>query len=293
VAPRARPVRPSRELLVAGHVNVDHFLRIPAFPRADRTVPVLAERVELGGTATHIALVARAHGVQVGLLSRVGDRFPPPFRRRLAAAGIDLRGLRQVRGTPTPTCTILEPGDAPARTLIQQGPMASAAGAALPGRWWRSYRWLHLGTGDPRYYLRLARAASGGRQHVALDPAQEIFYRWDRATFRAILPHAELLFGNRAEVERAVALAGARDPPGLLRQLALVVRTEGAGGATAFYRGGSVHVAARAPRRTRTLIGAGDAFRGGFYGAWFAGGPLARCLAAGHRAALARIEGRA
>ncbi len=283
------PGRAARELLVAGHVNVDHFLRLAALPGPDRTAPVLAERVELGGTATNLALAARSGGVRVGLLSRVGDRFPPEFRARLAARGIDLRGLTTVAGTPTPTCTILELGRGPARTLIQQGPMTRAP-SGLPGPWWRAYRWLHLSTGDPSYHLRLARAARAGRQHVVLDPAQEIFYRWDARRFRSILPFTEVLFGNRAEIDRAVAWARADRPAGLLRQLSLVVRTEGADGATAFYRGGSVHVDARAPRRVRTLIGAGDAFRGGFYGSWFAGEPLARCLAAGHRAARSRIE---
>jgi len=175
--------------------------------------------------------------------------------------------------------------------LFQQGPMAASGPSPLPGAWWRSYRWLHLGTGDPAYYLRLARAARRARQRVALDPAQEIFYRWDRPTFRAILPLADILFGNRAEIARAVAWSEVRRPDDLVRLVPLVVRTEGPAGATGFFRGGAVHAEGRRPARRRTLVGAGDAFRGGFYGAWFAGEPLAGCLAAGHRAAIARIEG--
>ncbi|HYA10081.1 MAG TPA: PfkB family carbohydrate kinase [Thermoplasmata archaeon] len=280
-----------RDLLVAGHVVVDRYLSVARFPRADRTEPVVAERSELGGTATTVARVAARLGLSVGILSRVGDGFPATFRDDLARDGIDLRGLTCVAGTPTPTCTIVEGSDRATRMLFQQGPMGSARGASLPGGWWRSYRWLHLGTGDPRFYLRLARAARKARQHVAVDPAQEILYRWDRPTFLSLLPFADILFGNRAEIARATAWAGGRSPARLLERVPLVVRTEGPGGATAFYRGGSVHVGSRRPRRTRTLVGAGDAFRGGFYGAWFAGEPLARCVAAGNREALARIEG--
>lgn len=282
---------PGRQLLVAGHVNVDHYLRVASVPGPDRTAPVVAERTELGGTAANLARAARRRGVGVGILSRVGDGFPPAFRAALAEDGIDLRGLEAVRGVPTPACTIVEEPAGTTRTLIQQGPMASGVRLGLPSPWWRTYRWLHLGTGDPRYYVRLARAARLGRQHVVVDPAQEIFYRWDRATFRSVLPFAEILFGNRAEVERAAALAGVKGPSGLLEHLPLVVRTEGAHGATAFYRGGSLHVPSRRPRRSRTFVGAGDAFRGGFYGAWFAGEPLARCVVSGNREALGRIEG--
>ena len=288
-----RRVGGQRDLLIAGHVVVDHFLRIAVVPHADRTAPVLSERTELGGTATHLARAAARHGLTVGVLSRVGEGFPARFHGLLASEGVDLRGLITVAGAPTPACTILEQSDGTTRTLIQQGPMAGRSPRAMPGSWWRSYRWVHLGTGDPDYYLRLARAARRARQHVALDPAQEILYRWSRSTFREILPYADVLFGNRAEIARATGWAGGGRPADLLEHVPLVVRTEGERGATAFYRGGQVHVESLRPRRRTTLVGAGDSFRGGFYGAWFAGEPLARCLDSGNREALARIEGSA
>lgn len=281
-----------RDLLVAGHVNVDHFLAVDRFPGVDRTAPIVAERTELGGTAANLALAAAARGVRVGLLARVGDGFPLRFRSVLASAGIDLRGLVLEAGTPTPTCTIVEDCRGRSRTLIQQGPMGAAPRSAEPGAWWRSYRWLHLSTGAPAYHLRLAQLARRRGAHVALDPAQEILYRWDRATFRRIAPSAELLFGNRAEVAQAVEWLGAGGAARLVDHVPLVVRTEGADGASAFFRGGRVHVSAPRPRRLTTLVGAGDAFRGGFYGAWFAGASLRDCLVAGTRGATARIEGR-
>jgi len=276
---------------VAGHVNVDRYLEVASLPPADRTAPVLAERVELGGTATNLARAAHRFGVSVGILSRIGDGFPVSFRSVLVREGIDLRGLEKVPGTPTPTCTIVRERNGRTRTLIQQGPMQTRGPWSLPGPWWKKYRWVHLGTGDPHHGLRLARAARASRLHVALDPAQEILYRWDRATFTEVLPLADILFGNRAELTRAAAWAGGGRLDRLLRHVPLVVRTEGGGGATAVYRGGNVHVPARRPRAIRTLIGAGDAFRGGFYGAWFAGEPLGACLDAGNGAAVSRIEG--
>jgi sugar/nucleoside kinase (ribokinase family) len=279
------------ELLVAGHVVVDRYLKVASMPGPDRTEPIVAERTELGGTATNLARAARRCGVGVGILSRVGDGFPASFRALLVREGIDLRGLASVAGAPTPTCTILEDQRGRTRMLFQQGPMAPPGRVSLPDAWWRSYRWLHLGTGDPSYYLRLARAARRARQHVAIDPAQEIFYRWDRRTFLSLLPLADVLFGNRAEIARAAAWAGGGGPERLLEHLPIVVRTEGPKGATAFYRGGATHIAGGRPKRTRTLVGAGDAFRGGFYAAWFAGEPLDRCLVSGTREAIARIEG--
>jgi len=284
--------RASRDLLVAGHVVVDHFLQVAAAPGADRTAPVLAERTVFGGTATNLALAAARKGLRVGLLSRIGDGFPAEFRQVLRARRIDLRGLAHVPGTPTPRCTILEEADGTTRTVIQQGPMASDAGADLPGPWAFRYRWLHLSTGPPRYYARLARAAHAAHQRVSVDPAQELFYRWNGPALRAILPWADILFGNRAEVRHVVELLQARTEQGLLEHVPVVVRTEGDRGATAFYRGGTAHVDSRPPRRRRTLVGAGDAFRGGFYAAWLDGVSLHDCLASGNREALTVIEGR-
>jgi len=284
---RERP----RDLVIAAHVNVDRFLRVVEFPGPDRTVPVLSDRVALGGTAALIALSAARRDVRVGLVARVGADFPSEFRRELRAAGIDLRGLEEVEGRGSPTCYIVEDAKRRQRTLIDQGAMGDPGGETRPGRWLREYSWIHLGTGDPRFQLRLAAAARAMGLRIAIDPAQEIFYRWNSPSFRRPLAPAELLFGNEAEIDRAAELAGVEGPSGLLERVPLVIRTEGRRGASAFTRAGTVHVPSARPRVVRTEVGAGDAFRGGFYAGWFAGEPLRRCLTLGARAAVRRIEG--
>jgi len=279
-----------RELLIAGHVNVDRFLGVREFPAPDRTVPLVSYREALGGTATNLALVATRYGVASGLIARIGDGFPPAFRARLASSGIDLRGLELVRGTPTPTCFIVEDEEGRQRTLIDQGPMGDARGARLPGPWLKEYAWLHLTTGDPDFQIRLARRARAAGVRVAVDPAQEIHYRWDRPRFDALLAGAEALFGNRSEIDHATELVGGTEPSSLLERVPLVVRTEGARGVTAFSRSGTVHVAAVRPARNVSAVGAGEAFRGGFYAGWFEGEPLRKALIGGTRAAARWME---
>jgi sugar/nucleoside kinase (ribokinase family) len=283
---------PPRDLLVSGHINIDRFLSVRSFPEADRTVPVLTHRAELGGTATNIARVATRLGVATGLLARVGDSFPDEYLEEVRRAGVDVRGVERVRGTPTPTCFIIEDRDGVQRTLIDQGTMARTRGAKLPTGWLREYSWVHLTTADPEFQLRLQKAARERGLHVAADPAQEIHYRWDRRSFRELLGGSEVLFGNRSEIARALEFVGSRRVEGLLELVPLVVRTEGRSGASAFSRAGNFHVPAARHARVRTLVGAGDAFRGGFYAAWFAGQPLAACLAAGTRSSARWIEGR-
>lgn len=280
-----------RELLVSGHVNVDRFLRLPEFPSDDRTVPVESHRVELGGTATNIAVTASRYGVATGLVSRVGREFPAPFWDRLRRSHIDLRGVETVPDSSTPTAYILEDRRAGQRTLMDQGPMGAPPRRARGHPWMAEYSWLHLTTGDPDFQLRLL--AEGRRRglRAAADPAQEVHYRWDRGRLRALLAGSEILFGNRGELDRAARMLGVRGPESLLASVPLVVRTEGKNGASAWDRDGTAHVPGVTPRRVRTVVGAGDAFRGGFYAAWFEGEELPHCLRAGTRAASRWLEG--
>lgn len=278
--------------MVVGHVNVDRFLSVASFPDRDRTVPVLGSRMRLGGPASNLARVAASYGVRTGILTRLGGEFPAEFWSRLRKDGIDLSTVARIRGAPTPTCYIVEDARHAQRTFIDQGAMGDeAAKAPAPGPTIAQYSWLHLGTGHPEWFVRLADAAHASHVRVAFDPAQEIHFRWDRPHLRRLLARSEILFGNASEIERIGRLLGIARAERLTELVPLIVRTEGRRGASGFSRAGAIHVSATRPHRTTTLVGAGDAFRGGFYTAWFAGADLARCLGAGTRAAARWIEG--
>ncbi len=281
-----------RDLLVAGHVNVDEFLQVDEFPLEDRTVPVRERRAALGGTATTIALTAARYGVATGLVARVGRGFPSEFLTRLRAGRVDLRGVATLRQRTTPTCYIVEDRDGGQRTFIDQGAMADDLPARFRvGPWLREYSWVHLTTGPPAAQLELLGRSHRAGAHVAADPGQEVHYRWTSTHLRRLAAGAEIFWGNRGEIDHAAELLGVASPLGLLATVPLVVRTEGKSGASAYTRAGRVHVPADRPRRVRTVVGAGDAFRGGFYAGWFAGQPLVDCLRAGTRAAARQMEG--
>ncbi|MGI0129474.1 MAG: PfkB family carbohydrate kinase [Thermoplasmata archaeon] len=280
-----------RDLLVSGHVNVDRFLRVPEFPEHDRTAPVESQRLELGGTAANIARAASHYGVATGLVSRVGEEFPAHFWEVLRRAHIDLRGVERVRGATTPTAFIIEDRHGRQRTLMDQGPMRAVRRGAAARPWLVDYSWIHLTTGDPDFQLRLLAEGRARGARIAADPAQEVHYLWDRGRLRKLLAGAEILFGNRSEIDRIVAVLGAKGPKGLLDRVPMIVRTEGSHGTTGFSRTGSVHAPSARPRAVRSAIGAGDAFRGGFYAAWFEGEELRGCLTAGGRAAARWMEG--
>jgi ribokinase len=286
-----RPPRSPLDLAVVGHVNVDRFLLAPHLPARDRTVPLRGQRVCLGGTAGTIARVAAREGLHVGLVGAVGGDFPAEFRRTLRQEGIDLTGLRTVAGQHSSTCFIVEDGRGGQMTLIDQGVFADGGGFVFPDAPVRRARWAHLTTGPPDALLALAEQLHGGPR-LAADPAQEIHYRWDGPRLRRLLQTSEILFGNRAELQRAARLLGISGVRRLIDHVPLVVGTAGRDGSIGYSRAGIVPMPARVPRSLRQVTGAGDAFRGGFYLGWLGGLPLRECLAMGGETAARWIEGR-
>ena len=273
------------DLLVAGHTNLDHLLRVQRLPELDRTVPLIGRETRLGGTAANIARVAARLGVRTALHSYVGPDFPPEFRRKLRADGVDLEGLVRLPGTSSPACYITEADDGAQVTLIDQGAMAGRTRTRVPDALIARSRWVHIATGDPAYQLQVLRTARQSGQRVAADPAQEIHYRWNRRDLRELLESSEIFFANASEAERARRLLGIAQVRGLPRVVPLVVITLGSDGAVAYARGAVERVPGMTRPGKRHTTGAGDAFRGGFYAAWLRGEPLRRCVTEATRTA--------
>lgn len=288
--PATLPRPPPLDLLVVGHTNVDMELRVPRLPRGDETVPVLSRRTSLGGTAANIARWSARLGRRVGLASFVGFDLPPTFLPRLRKDGVGTADVRVRPGQFSPVCWIFEDGRGGQMTVIDQGAMGATAEEPLPIRSIQKCRIVHATTGDPAYQLRLAEAAREAGRLVACDPAQEVHYRWNRKDLARMLRSSEILFGNEAEIARACRILRASSPTALLASVPLVVMTQGARGARAYSRAGTVKVPPARVQHFHRVTGAGDAFRAGFYQGWFTGGPLEDCLAWGAATGAAAVE---
>ncbi len=290
-APASGSFRRERlDLLVVGHTNIDHMIRVPHLPARDETVPSRKREVSLGGTAANIARWSAHLGLRVGLHSFVGPDLPPDFRQELGRLRVDLTGLKTRPGEFTPACWIVEDGRGGQTTVIDQGAMASTGKLPLPEGLLRSSRWVHITTGDPVYQLRLARAARVLGKTVAADPAQEIHYRWEPEALRELLSMSEAFFGNEREFAKLVELLHLSEPREVVELVPLAVVTRGPRGARAYSRSGRQDVKSPRVSRLAGVTGAGDAFRAGFYRAWFAGEPLEECLRWGTAAGATVVE---
>jgi sugar/nucleoside kinase (ribokinase family) len=273
------------DLLVVGHVNLDHELAVPYLPGEDRTVPVIAREVFLGGTACNVARWASGLGLRVSIAAFVGEDFPKKFRDLLRKEKVDVSRMSVRKGYLTPSCWIARDRQGRQVTIIDQGAMAGTAREALPDL--AGVGWVHVGTGDPRYLLRVARAARKLSIPIASDPAQEIHYRWSPEELREMLGMSEVFFGNQSELERALTMLHISKPAGITDVVPLAVITMGARGVSAYTRRGIISVPSPRVKNAKGVTGAGDAFRGAFYSGWLAGKKLETCLARGTRAGAA------
>jgi len=279
-------------LIVVGNLNVDTILSVPNLPGPGESVPVKGRDVRFGGCGGNIALAAARLGVRTSLSSVVGPDLDPDYRRRLALSGIDLSGLFVIEGETSPYCIVLSARDGSQSYAFHMGAMARQGQAPVPGP--GQARFCHVATSDPGYSAKVIEEMSGHGVETALDPGQEIFFRWDRPALKAALDHAWRFFGNLGEWRRLGEIMGwsmdvvpvhghafplFQEAFGPLREAVVTL-----GGA------GSVLVTAKGPKHEPPMdigtmvdaTGAGDAFRGAFYAAMERGISSGRALRAGN-----------
>jgi sugar/nucleoside kinase (ribokinase family) len=278
-------------IAVYGHVVLDYIISVPKIPEAGITVPV--ERLEVfhGGTAGNVAVAAARLGVPTALASFVARDFPGEYRRALEAAGVDLEDLVTVDGYATPRAWIFTAPDGQQVTVIDQGPMRAMGGFETRGHAVEASDLVHIGTGQPAYYERIASLARDRGRRVAFDPAQEIHYVYNARTFRRLLRMAHIFFANEPEMARGLKLAGLQNPGDLLSTVEIVVLTRGTRGSLILGEEGEIKVPCiRA--KTVDATGAGDAYRAGFYAGLHLGKELRMCGLMGAAVASFAVEAR-
>jgi len=260
-----------------GHVAMDYIVSLRRLPTPNTSIEILDRQRYFGGTAGNLARAAARLGVKVSLASFVGADFPPDYRQALAKEGVDTNDLRTIARANTPTAWVFSDPKGNQMAVVDQGPMKDAGRLPLLRHSVQDVDLVHLGTGRPEYYLRIAKLASALRKTIAFDPSQEIHYVYTSRLFRELLRRSTYFFGNEAEIVRARRLARVTSTEGLLRAAEVVVVTLGSRGSVIYSRDGRIRIPRVRPRKVVDVTGAGDAYRAGFYAGLSRGLDLRRC----------------
>ncbi len=262
---------------VFGHVVVDNIFSVPRLPKANSSMATSGPEIVYGGTGANIAMVATKLGVRTALASFIGEGFPKGYRSALKKAGVDIQDLRTVGGYSTPQAWIFSDPDQNQMTIIDQGPMKEAANFELQSHTVESSQMIHIGTGRPEYYQRVADLASSLGKKISFDPAQELSYVYTSESFRGIVQKADYFFGNQREVQTAMAYLNLKEDTGLLDFVDVLIATKGGKGSTIITQDKRLFIPSIQPDRVEDATGAGDAYRAGFFAGLQKGSDLERC----------------
>lgn len=271
-------------VVVVGSANMDLVVATPTLPRPGETVLGDGFSTVPGGKGANQAVAAARAGARCHFLGAVGlDAFGDELKGCLAAAGVELDGLRRVAG---PSGVALIAVDAAAENLIVVAPGANAALTELDA----VDREL-IGSCDVllcqleiplETVAQAAAAARTGHTAFILNAAPA------RPLPDELLALVDVLVVNQTEAAVLAGLDGDRaaaradNVPELLANLLTavprVVLTLGAAGAAYADRDGTRLEVGAPPVAAVDTTAAGDAFTGAFAVAWAQGRPVEEAL---------------
>jgi 6-phosphofructokinase 1/ribokinase len=246
-------------LALFGHVAIDVTMNIDFFPTKG-SVAVNSLRENYGGTAGNIALIGAKLGLPFHLFSAVGLKSHERYINFLKKIGADTSHLYVDPEDMGPIGYAASDGQDQIYYFFQ-GPMNKP----LEGRITldqEGYEWVHFGTGLPDDYLSMSRQFEGSK--IVFDPGQEINYRYNKENLGKMLEISDLAILNEGESAKAEELLGISSGklPAYCKNLII---TRGARGSTYLHEGDSYDFPATLVEKPYDTIGAGDAFRAGFY----------------------------
>ncbi|MFG1460589.1 MAG: carbohydrate kinase family protein [Thermoplasmataceae archaeon] len=238
-------------LAYLGHINIDIVFNVPKL-ESSGSVPILEEKQVFGGTLGNFAMVASSLGLDFDPYAAVSSETHMEYLDFLRSRKIELSHVRIFDGERGPFCYIASDKNNQL-AFINQG----------PNRVWKpslekdlenGYDIIHFSTG-PRY--EFGRIAEKTKAKIVFDPSQEIYlYNDDEIDY--FLSRSYIAMCNEQESQRLNPYI--RKYPQLT-----VIKTLGKTGVEVSHNGKSEILKAFSARKIYDTVGAGDAFRAGFY----------------------------
>jgi len=272
-------------------VTVGHFA-IDLISSPEITTPELT----LGGPPTYVSVTAKKLDAKVSVISKVGEDFPSRHIAWLNANGVDLSGLKRIKGATT-TRFILKyanwrrqlqlksrappilPEDIPnslRAKVIHVAPVANEISRNVVDKMRTLTNTLSL---DPQGFVREFDA--NGNIHLK---------RWYD---KQVLEQINIYKSSKSEIKMATGLADLQLAMEKIHDYGakIVIVTMGMEGSKLLFDGKLYHVPACKPRIVRDLTGAGDAFVGAFLAEYVTGKDPVWCACVGSASASFVVEG--
>jgi sugar/nucleoside kinase (ribokinase family) len=289
---------------VIGDANVDLVIRLPDRSKSQMDLTPSVPQLFGGGSAANTAVALARLDTPTAFIGSVGDDGYGRFARDgLIQEGIDCAGLRTIPDAFTPmVIAMIEPGGE--RLIVVWPPERGADNRLRPEDLdpdqITQVRWLHTSgmclRASPvtETVLRAMQIAAEAGVIVSLDLNLRLeLWGWRdniRATIERAIALSNVVLGSAEEEIVPVARVASVETAAqiLADGKRIVVARRGQNGATAVSPQGIWHAPAY-PTKTIDLLGAGDAFNGGFIAAQLAGHDTAEALRWGNAVAALKI----
>ncbi|MGC8608905.1 MAG: carbohydrate kinase family protein [Thermoplasmata archaeon] len=256
-------------LAYLGHINIDVIMNVGHIPE-EGSVNVDKYIERYGGTAGNFAIVSSKLKFPFDIYSSVSLSTHSAYLEFLKKSGTEVDHISVSNDDYGPICYIASDGTKQV-AFVYQGPMI---------RWnpeiKDDYMYIHLSTGPK--YTEIVRKKKG---NFIFDPSQEI-YKFSADELIYFYENAYISMFN--EKEFSIFLKKTR----ITRPEKMVIVTRGSDGVTLFEDGKAHNFAAI--ESTGDTVGAGDAFRSGFYYGLYRGNDAIRSIFFGIVAAHHLIE---
>lgn len=269
-------------LAVTGYASLDYVLALSGEIKPDRTTHARRDAAawpRAGGCPSYVALAAAMAGQRATPVMWLGDdQIGQVLVDHLDVQSVDITGIAQVAGAPSPSAVMAYQPDGGCACLYDPGPAGREALNAAQ----------RAAISNATHLCLCVGPAHLTREILSLrDPNAHLFWavKDDPACFTPdictdLSAKADVIFCSAAE-------------RGLIgKTTAVIVQTRGAKGVTVEHQGTHIEVPV-SPVQTSDTTGAGDTFAGGYIAALMAG-PTdpARAAQAGITAAQALLRNR-
>jgi len=274
------------DLVTVGHLSID----LITSPKITTPQPTL------GGPPTYVSLAARRLDAKVSVISKVGEDFSDRHIAWLKASGVDLSGLKRVKGASTTRFTLkytnwkrrlqlksrappILPEDAPnslQAKAIHMAPIANELSRNVADKLKTLTDTLSL---DPQGFVRGFDAK--GNVHLR---------RWED---QKLLEQIDLYKSSSSELRMVTGLADLKLAMEKIHYYGakIVIATRGMKSSKLLFEGKLYDIPACRPKIVRDPTGAGDAFIGAFLAEYAKGKDPVWCACIGSASASFVVEG--
>ncbi len=194
------------DLLVLGHTALDYIMQVEEFSK--KNTSSIIEKMETfnGGAANNVAVVASNCGLDVGLISCVGEDFiGSEYEQHLIDSDIDISEMIHSTEAKTPRAFVLTDKEDEQMFYFYWGAAEMYQKSPIPKEAINKAKAVHLATGDPEYNIRAGSYAYEQNKLVSFDPGQDL-HLYTTDNLREMIANCNILFGNEHEIDHIVDL---------------------------------------------------------------------------------------